>query len=324
MALGGGDLLRHAEAEGASLKPRPEEVTMSTTLEREPRLRSEGLTTSRRPAFIKRHAVATYYALTFAISCGGFLLVLGPDGFFATGSDIAGVGAVAIAGPAIAGILMTGLVDGKAGLRGLVSRLRRWRVGARWYAVALLTGPLVMGATVFGLSLLSWDFRPDIVTADNKLSIVATGIALGLAGPFLEELGWTGFALPRLRSRYGVLTTGLVMGLLWAAWHFPLFAGGRDPSGSVPAAVLVGAFLFAWLPAYRVLMVWVYDRTESLLMAYLMHVPISATTFILAREAASGTGLVTPVLLWGAAFWVIVAAVAWANGGHLTRRQNVG
>jgi hypothetical protein len=59
-------------------------------------------------------------------------------------------------------------------------------------------------------------------------------------------------------------------------------------------------------------------------MAYLMHVPISATTFILAREAASGTGLVTPVLLWGAAFWVIVAAVAWANGGHLTRRQNVG
>ena len=188
--------------------------------------------------------------------------------------------------------------------------------------MALLTGPLVMGATMFGLSLTSPEFRPDIVTADDKLSIVATGIALGLVGPFLEELGWTGFALPRLRERYGVLTTGLVMGLLWAAWHFPLFAGEKDPSGSVPAAVLVGVFLFACPPAYRVLMVWVYDRTESLLMAYLMHVPISATTFILISDGAPGTAAVTKVLVWGAAFWVMVAAVAWANGGHLTRGQD--
>ena len=295
---------------------------MSPTVERAPKLRPEAPTTSPRRAFIKTHAVPIYYALTFAISWGVFLLVLGPDGFFATGSDIAGAGALALVGPTVAGVLMTGLVEGRAGLRGLVSRLRRWRVGARWYAVALLTGPLVMGATVFGLSLLSRDFRPDIVTADDKLSIVAAGIAIGLVGPFLEELGWTGFALPRLRERYSVLTTGLVMGLLWAVWHLPLFAGERDPEGSVPAALLVAVFLFAWLPAYRVLMVWVYDRTESLLMAYLMHVPISATTFILISDGAPGTAAVTKVLVWGAAFWVIVAVVAWANGGHLTRRQD--
>lgn len=296
---------------------------MSTTIERPPKLRRpEGPTASPRRVFIKRHAVPIYYALAFAITWGGALLILGPDGFFATGSDIAGAGALVIAGPAIAGVFMTGLVDGRAGLRGLVSRLRRWRVGARWYAVALLTGPLVMGATVFGLSLLSRDFRPDIVAADNKLSIVATGIAIGLTGPFLEELGWTGFALPRLRKRYGVLATGLVMGLLWAAWHFPLFAGERDPEGAVPAALLVGAFLFAWLPAYRVLMVWVYDRTESLLMAYLMHVPISATTYILIADSIPGTAAVTKVLVWGAVFWILVAVVAWANGGRLTRRED--
>lgn len=269
-------------------------------------------------SLIRRHSVATYYALTFVISIGAFLLALGPDGFFATGLDIAGAGAIAIAGPAVAGVVMTALVDGRAGLRVLASRLRRWRVGARWYVVALLTGPLVMGATVFGLSLVSSDFRPDIVTADDKLGIVATAIAIGLVGPFLEELGWTGFALPRLRERYSVFATGLVMGLLWSAWHFPLFAGERDPEGVVPAVLLVGVLLFAWLPPYRVLMVWVYDRTESLLVAYLMHVPISAMVLILAIDGVSGTAAVTTALVWAAAFWFIVGVVAWVNHGRLS------
>ena len=274
-------------------------------------------TTRPRHDVVERHAVAIYYALAFAITWGAAFVVLGPDGFLAEGSDIAGAAALAITGPAIAGVLMTGLVDGKAGLHQLVGRLRRWRIGARWYAMALLTGPIVMGATVFGLSLLSPDYRPDILTADNKLGIVATGVAIGLTGPFLEELGWTGFALPRLRKRHGVLTTGLVMGLLWAVWHFPLFAGERDPEGTVPAALLVTAFLFSWLPAYRVLMVWLYDRTQSLLLAYLMHVPISATTFILIADGKPAAAAVTKVLVWGTVFWLMVAAVARANSGHL-------
>jgi uncharacterized protein len=64
----------------------------------------------------------------------------------------------------------------------------------------------------------------------------------------------------------------------------PTLRGRTDPDGTVPAALLVVVFLFAWLPPYRVLMVWVYDRTESLLLAYLMHVPISTTMFILATD----------------------------------------
>jgi uncharacterized protein len=71
-----------------------------------------------------------------------------------------------------------------------------------------------------------------------------------------------------------------------------------------------------------VLMVWVYDRTESLLIAMLMHVPISVTAVVLASEATSSLALLAPVLIWGAAFWLIVAVVAWANGGSLTRRRN--
>lgn len=300
-----------------------EEVTMSVTLDKAPELlRPEVPTASPRRAFIKRHAVPIYYALVFAISFGGILLVLGRDGLFSTGATMAAAGVFLTAGPPIAGLLLTALFDGRAGLRQLASRLRRWRVGARWYAVALLTGPIVMGTTLF-LSLASPEFRPSIFTADDKLSIVLVGIAAGLVGPFLEELGWTGFALPRLRRRYGVLTTGLVMGLLWGAWHFPLFSGDTDPEGVVPSALLVVALLFAWLIPYRVLMVWVYDRTQSLLMAYLMHVPVTAATAILApSEAASGIELITPVLIWGAVFWVIVPVVAWANGGHLTQGQD--
>lgn len=274
--------------------------------------------------FIERHAVAAYYSLVFAISWGGIVLTMGPDGMFSTGATMTIAGGAALtAGPSGAGLLLTGLVDRRAGLHRLAARLRRWRVGVRWYLVALLTGPAVMGATALGLSLASPDFRPDFSTARDTLSIVVAGIALGLMVGALEELGWTGFALPRLRRRYGVLTTGLVMGLLWAAWHFPMFAGTTDPSGALTPALVVVVFLFAWLPPYRVLMVWVYDRTESLLVAILMHAPISATAFILASlgsEATSGIALLTPVLVWGAAFWAIVGGVAWVNGGHLTRR----
>jgi uncharacterized protein len=297
---------------------------MSTTVKRPEIPHPDGTEKARTgiTAFITQHAVPTYYALAFAISWGGILLILGPDGLFSTGATmpLAG-GAALLAGPSIAGVLLTGLVDGRSGLRRLVSRLRRWRVGTRWYAVALLTGPLVMGATVFVLSLVSPEFRPDIITADNKLSIVVTGTVVGLMVGFFEELGWTGFALPRLRQRYGVVTTGLVMGLLWSAWHFPMFAGTTDPTSTLPAALVVAVLLFAWLPPYRVLMVWVYDRTESLLIAMLMHVPISVTAFVLASEASSSSALVVPVLVWGAAFWLIVTVVAWANGGTLTQRQ---
>jgi membrane protease YdiL (CAAX protease family) len=85
----------------------------------------------------------------------------------------------------------------------------------------------------------------------------------------LEEVGWTGFAVPRLRLRYGMVTTGLIVGVLWGAWHLlqGLWISGTY-SGALPLALFVLLNFFsgvAQLTAYRVLMVWVYDRTESLL-----------------------------------------------------------
>jgi membrane protease YdiL (CAAX protease family) len=268
-------------------------------------------------AFIKRHPVLTYFALTFAISWGAILIVVGPGGIPVTTEQLEMLGLAMLLGPSAAGILLTGLASGRVGLRELLSRLLRWRVGARWYAVALLTAPLSTAAVLLALSLLSPEFLPVIFTSDDKATLLLTGIAAGLMVGFFEELGWTGFAVPRLRLRYGVLTTGLIVGLLWGAWHFILFWESGSLSGALSLALLLGR-LFSWLPAYRVLMVWVYDRTGSLLVAMLMHVSLVASTVIV-EPPLTGGALLTYILVRAAVLWVVVAAVAVANGGQLER-----
>jgi membrane protease YdiL (CAAX protease family) len=267
--------------------------------------------------FIKRHPVLTYFALTFAISWGAILIVVGPGGIPITTDQVVVLGMATLLGPSVAGILLTGLASGRAGFRELLSRLLRWRVGARWYAVALLTAPLSTVAVLLALSLLSPEFLPAIFTSDDKATLLLTGIVAGLMVGFFEELGWTGFAVPRLRQHHGVLTTGLIVGLLWGAWHFILFWESDSFSGALPLALLL-VRLFSWLPAYRVLMVWVYDRTESLLVAMLMHVCLVASTVIV-EPPLTGGALLTYILVRAAVLWVVVAAVAVANRGQLER-----
>ena len=112
-------------------------------------------------AFVKGHPVISYYALAFAISWGAILLVvgLGPGGFSATPQqfqeDVPNAVPAMILGPGLAGILLTAFLYGRAGLREFRSRLLKWRVGAGWYAVALLTAPLVSTAVLLALSLVS-------------------------------------------------------------------------------------------------------------------------------------------------------------------------
>ena len=166
-------------------------------------------------SYITRHPVATYFVLTFAISWGGFVFVVGPGGFPGTGSQFDAllpfVASAMLAGPAVAGLLLTVLTSRTAGLRELLSRLLRWRVGVRWYVAALLPAPLLSAAVLFALSLTS-----PIFTTPNKTAILLAGITAGLTTVF-EEVGWTGFATPRLRRRYGVMTTGLIVGIMWGA-----------------------------------------------------------------------------------------------------------
>ena len=210
--------------------------------------------------FIKSHPLLSYFALVFAISWGGMLIAAGPDGIQSY-KELAFSYVAMLAGPSVAGIVLTGLVDGRAGLRELRSRLLKWRVGARWYAVALLTAPLLFMAVLLGLSLISPDFLPRIFVTEDKAALLQFSIVAALLVGIFEELGWTGFAVPKMRLRYGVLATGLIVGFMFAAWDFLVvfwMTGATSEAGALPMAIFMPAVLFTWLPAYRVLMVWVY------------------------------------------------------------------
>jgi len=270
-------------------------------------------------SLLRSHPVLAYFALVFAISWGGLLIAAGPSGIFSSKADPLVLNQfiylAALAGPCVAGILMTGLIHGKAGLRDLLSRLLRWRVDVRWYLIALLTAPILMAAIIFMLSLTSPAYVPAIASTDDRMGVMMSGLVMGLVVCFFEELGWTGFATPELHKRYGFLTTGIMIGLPWGAWHYPLFSGSASASGEIPPPLYLAVLLFSFLIPYRILMVWVYGRTKSVLVVMLMHAPLAAGQLILLPSAISGERAVIFDLAFAAALWVFVAAVYTITGG---------
>jgi membrane protease YdiL (CAAX protease family) len=280
-------------------------------------------------AFVERHPVLAYYAVTFAISWGGVLLLVGgPGGIPGTPEQIGSltwsVVLVLELGPPTAGLLLTGLVAGRAGHAELLGRLLRWRVGWRWYAVALLTAPLLGAAVLLPLSLASPAYLPGILSAGDKAALLVPAVVAGLLGGFGEELGWTGFAIPRLRRRHGVLATGLFVGALWGVWHYvvtPAWIAG-EYAGELPLAHFLTAngvlAVVGQLTAYRILMAWVHDRTGSLSVTALMHTSLIASTlFVLAPVGMTGAVYVTWSAALAVAFWLAVAAVAVIDPGRL-------
>ena len=164
-----------------------------------------------------RHQVIAYYFVTFLISWGGLALMLGGPKSISSQSTnfpFLPLYLVTVAGPCIGGILLTGIFDGKKGYRDFVSRLIKWRVKGKWYAVAVLIAPVTVFTTLLVLSLFSPAFIPGIfrigenpvatafgIPGGNKMSLFLFVLMLGLFNGFVEELGWTGFATPKLRMR---------------------------------------------------------------------------------------------------------------------------
>ena len=273
--------------------------------------------------FIKKYPVPVYFALTFAISWGGILLVIGgpgrilcPSEQFATLLPL--VIMAILAGPSVSGVLLTALIHGRKGLCEFQSRLLRWRVGIRWYAVALLTAPLLMMVIYLMLSLLSFKFLPSILVTDDKVSHLLMGLVTGLMAGFFEELGWTGFATPRLRQRYNVLQTGLIIGLPWAIWHILPALWLGFASGTIGGALSTVSYLmdpFLFLVASRVFMVWVYDRTGgSLLVAMIMHMSLTSSARIFTPLGIVGVPLMLFGITWAIVMWCIVVVVVMAKG----------
>jgi CAAX protease family protein len=275
-----------------------------------------------RAGWVRRHALLSYYLLTFAISWGAFVLAAGPDGFtntqWQTDARFPLVVLGMLAGPTVAGLLLTGVLDGRGGLLRIWSSLLVWRVGAGWYLYALVPAPVVAVLALWLLGLSS-----PVFAAADKAAVVVPALVAGLSAIF-EEVGWTGFAVPRFRGRHGVFATGLIVGVLWAAWHLlqQLYIVGTY-LGDLPLGVYLPLALVSTvlgLTAYRVLMVRLYDRTRSLLVTTLMHSSLIVATIFLFTPLASGSTFLTYEYLFNALMWALVGIV-WL-GSRGSRRSD--
>jgi uncharacterized protein len=278
--------------------------------------------------FIKKHLLPIYFVLACAISWGGILIVVGPDGIPAAlgqfDKQLPLVVLAMLAGPSIAGLSAVGIVGGRAGLRELMFRFRTWRVPLRWYAVALVTAPLVVAATLVLLSQRSPEFLPGIVTTKTPEAHLLFALVVGAGAGFFEELGWSGFAVPALRRRFSVFATGMIVGVLWGTWHlFAVWWGSSETSGGVSMWLYLPIMLFSFLPPYRILMVWVYERTQSLGIAMLMHASLTASVRLLDPIGISGLHILVYNLAIGAAFWAIVATIAFVHHRQRVNHRGV-
>ena len=203
-------------------------------------------------------------------------------------------------GPSGGGLTMIALTDGRIGLHALCSSLLRWRVGAGWYAFALLPTPMLLLSTLLPLSaLVSPAFTPSF-----HWQLLAVGL---LAGAF-EELGWTGFVTPQLLRRHSAWIAGFGLGLVWAIWH--LLVDLRYNAGALGGFwVFEFAVVYlAMLTPYRILMTWVYDQTGSLLLSVLMHASFTGSLMVMVPTTTFAEGLVWQAL-FSSLLWVAAACV---------------
>lgn len=240
-------------------------------------------------------ALLSYFALAFAISWGGVLLAIHEPAPYV-------LFAAMLLGPSLAAIALTVALEGTRGLRALVQRLFRWRAGARWYAMVLVA-PALLALVLAALSRSSPMFAP---TATNNLAVL--GAVVGLTAGLFEELGWTGFATPRLLRRRSWLAAGALLGIPWALWHaLPDWLVMRGEYGSLWAAHMLE--WLAALVAYRILMTWVYRGTRSLLVAVLMHASFTGSQTWLWPRAAPPRAELLWYGLFALGLWLVVAIV---------------
>lgn len=170
---------------------------------------------------------------------------------------------VLVASPLLAALIVTAITSGKIGVKSLWRKLTQWRVGWRWYAVALLLPPALSLVAAY-LNVL-WGAPLPTLTIFGAGSSLLLAFALRLInpwdGPLMEELGWRGFALPRLQARYSPLTANLILAGLVMIWHLRYVF-----SGDLPLFALFGTL------AATILFGWLSNNTQgSVLLVFLFH-----------------------------------------------------
>jgi len=218
-----------------------------------------------------------------------------------------------VASPLIAALVVTGVCEGKAGVKRLLSQFTRWRVGLRWYAVALLLPPVIYLSAIY-VNVLMGAPAPSMGQFGTWSTVLMT-FALRLVNPFdgpvMEELGWRGFALPRLQKRFSPLVANLILGVVVVLWHVRYLPGGDYAWIYAPATL-----------AFTLIAGWLYHRTDgSLLLALLLHV---MDGLIRPQElgfvGAAATRIVwLPVMVYVAvATGLLITNWRWWTGGEVS------
>jgi hypothetical protein len=256
-----------------------------------------------RPNWFARHDLALFFVLAFVLSWLAWPAVLSnPDS-----------SPLVPFGPALAAITVTALAGGAKQVLYLLRQLGRWRVHPGWYAIAVglpfaLTGLAVILAVVAGAP------APDAETYEGWYQLpVSLLITLLIVGCF-EELGWRGFALPRLQRSRTALTSALLIGVLWAIWHLPELVS--DPTDQRPPLPF-----FVWVIALSVILAWLYNSTSgSVLIVALSHSAANTAGAFLLPGFDGDRYLLVMWLMAAAYAAAAVSIVLLAGADQLTTR----
>jgi uncharacterized protein len=218
-------------------------------------------------------------------------------------------------GPAMAAVVASLFTGGRSGLRELGARIVRWRIGIGWYAVVIL-GPMVMALVESGINLVliggSWGERLPTVFTDPLGTSFLLLFILTLTDGLGEEVGWRGFALPRMLAKDNAMMASVVLGLLWAAWHVPLF--WTDGSALADSSVWA---LFARLPAAAVIYTWLFRHTRgSVLAVALFHGALNLFAF---APPPSGESMVAALTSLGVNWFIALTLITLAGWKRLDR-----
>jgi membrane protease YdiL (CAAX protease family) len=277
--------------------------------------------------------VTIFFLLTFIVSwslwalaaaiAGGTLSPPGGLSFLGRAVSLAGVVA-----PAIVALAVTAIVEGRAAALRLARQAFQGAAGARWYVFAI---GYIIGIRL-AAALVQWMATGALPAfGTTPLFVMALGIIVSTPVQAGEEIGWRGYALPRLSARVGLAPASSAIGAVWACWHLPLFfIPGTDTTGQSFPVYLLN------VTALSVAMAWLYWRTSGgLLLTMLMHAAVNNTRDIVPSPAVAGShpfavsasmlGWLTTALLWaGAAYFLARMRRATLQPGRPAHPESAG
>ena len=180
-------------------------------------------------------------------------------------------------GPSLAAVVVVAHGSGVTGLRRWLTRCLRWRAGWRWAVLAFLFPVGFMGLAAAAHVALGGSLPPSPAVGHVGLAVLNFLLVFLVGGPLGEEFGWRGFALPGLQTRWGWHVASVLLGVVWAAWHLPLFYS----AGTVQSHLPMGLYALSAI-ASSVLFTWLFNRSQgSVVPVLVLHTAVNAWSLII-------------------------------------------